>query len=170
MRSDQIIFTQSYPFGASKGLLPQEADDTSRHVEADGPLGAPPSTLRAGWRGASQEARGEGRPRVSVSSRCLGAAVTLLQVSIPYHSENLSFIIGRFLLQSTIYRPLDTPVCTQASCNRRGTNGARQHRGARTYHFDALPRHHRPRRLHDRRQGRRGKPGCQAGVGVSVDI
>ena len=42
VRSDQIIFTQSYPFGASKGLLPQEADDTSRHVEADGPFGAPP--------------------------------------------------------------------------------------------------------------------------------
>ena len=61
VRSDQIIFTQSYPFGASKGLLPQEADDTSRHVEADGPFGAPPPHLPSGRGGAALRKKREGR-------------------------------------------------------------------------------------------------------------
>ena len=93
VRSDQIIFTQSYPFGASKGLLPQEADDTSRHVEADEAMG-PPSQPRGGWRGASQEASGAGRPCASFSptsssrevcttSRLHSSKVGMFQLSQP---------------------------------------------------------------------------------------
>ena len=63
-----------FRLGALAGLGRMEADDTSRHVEADETMG-PASQPRGGWRGASQEASGAGRPCASFSPTYLSQLI-----------------------------------------------------------------------------------------------